>query len=254
MSPYQEAPDTRSIEDLRRENAILQLEKSAMTEKLAELTELAHSRGLLVDLYKAQIGALKEKLQALKTRGKLMLQAHETKKSESSTDVLTSILNKRGFEEAVQSIRETISRLKSEQGPKQKRDVLMFIDVDKFKSINDTYGHKVGDLALQALASKLREMARSTDIVGRLGGDEFAVYFPEATVEEINRRFLTEDSGKPKLEIKFKTPEGQEVSFTTSGGLVSVSGSDSLEGAKAKADAAMYKVKEGGKNSISIAE
>ena len=60
---------------------------------------------------------------------------------------------------------------------------LLMTDIDKFKSVNDTYGHDVGDEVIKGVAGVLQASKRTTDIVGRLGGEEFALVLPEATLE-----------------------------------------------------------------------
>ena len=60
---------------------------------------------------------------------------------------------------------------------------LLMIDIDQFKSVNDTYGHDVGDEVIKAVAGVLQAGKRTTDIVGRLGGEEFAMMLPEATLD-----------------------------------------------------------------------
>lgn len=86
----------------------------------------------------------------------------------SETDVLTGLANRRGFEMFLRrSIAE--SRRHGELG------VLAFIDLDAFKSVNDTFGHEAGDKVLRHTADLLLENVRSTDLVARIGGDEFVV-------------------------------------------------------------------------------
>ncbi len=84
------------------------------------------------------------------------------------TDELTGLLNRRGFEDA---IRRTMLGAKryNEKG------VLIFIDLDGFKPVNDTHGHAAGDAVLSRVAELLNENVRGTDFTGRLGGDEFAI-------------------------------------------------------------------------------
>jgi diguanylate cyclase (GGDEF)-like protein len=84
------------------------------------------------------------------------------------TDELTGLLNRRGFKEALQHALAAASRY-GEEG------VLVYIDLDGFKPINDTYGHDAGDEVLRQVARLLRDNVRDTDYVARLGGDEFAV-------------------------------------------------------------------------------
>lgn len=84
----------------------------------------------------------------------------------STTDELTGLANRRGLEVFLNRTLAAAQR-HSEEG------VLVFIDLDHFKSVNDTYGHDVGDAALKTVAETLKGMVRSSDMVARLGGDEF---------------------------------------------------------------------------------
>lgn len=92
----------------------------------------------------------------------------------SVTDELTGLLNRRGFEA---EIRRTM------QGAKryQEKGVLIFIDLDGFKPINDTHGHAAGDAVLRHLGEVLTQNIRGTDSVGRLGGDEFSILLTRTT-------------------------------------------------------------------------
>ncbi|MFQ6548363.1 GGDEF domain-containing protein [Aestuariibius sp. 2305UL40-4] len=91
----------------------------------------------------------------------------------AATDVLTGLPNRRAFfAEARQS------------WMKGKDGVLFIVDADHFKAINDTYGHAVGDLCLQAAAERMRAILRQADLIGRIGGEEFAVFMSEISIEE----------------------------------------------------------------------
>ena len=93
---------------------------------------------------------------------------HSSLRTMAVTDPLTGLYNRRGF--------LLLTEHQWLLACRRKRWFLLFyIDVDKFKEINDTLGHKEGDLVLQAVAGLLRESFRKTDIIGRIGGDEFAV-------------------------------------------------------------------------------
>ena len=89
------------------------------------------------------------------------------------TDALTGVSNRRYFDQRL--IEEVARSLRSNQ-----KLSCLFIDVDHFKQINDTYGHPVGDLALQDVAKLIRGQLRSTDVVARYGGEEFAVLLAQA--------------------------------------------------------------------------
>ncbi|MFQ5763559.1 MAG: GGDEF domain-containing protein, partial [Rhodospirillales bacterium] len=86
----------------------------------------------------------------------------------AATDELTGLLNRRGFEAA-------LARAMAGARRYHEKGVLVFIDLDGFKPVNDTYGHAAGDEVLRQVSRLLAESVRATDFVGRLGGDEFAV-------------------------------------------------------------------------------
>lgn len=86
---------------------------------------------------------------------------------EAQTDGLTGVLNKRTTEALINEILE--------QRPHEK-GTFIILDVDKFKEVNDHYGHAVGDIVLSTLGQTLRNYFRENDIIGRIGGDEFVIY------------------------------------------------------------------------------
>ena len=90
------------------------------------------------------------------------------------TDELTGLLNRRGFESELQRTLALASRY-DEPG------LLVYVDLDGFKLVNDTYGHAAGDAVLKCIARLLTDNLRCTDFVGRLGGDEFAVLLPRTS-------------------------------------------------------------------------
>lgn len=94
-----------------------------------------------------------------------------------STDPLTGILNRRGLEEALGREIERLARTGDQL-------VAILVDMDDFKSVNDSYGHAVGDAALKAMTSSLREALRGGDQLGRVGGDEFLVLLSGTTTAE----------------------------------------------------------------------
>jgi diguanylate cyclase (GGDEF)-like protein len=90
----------------------------------------------------------------------------------SRTDSLTGILNRRAFYEAATAELKRIDRT-------QKPLTVVYIDLDNFKSVNDVFGHLVGDKVLQRVAERIKLQLRGTDFVSRLGGDEYALLLPE---------------------------------------------------------------------------
>ena len=89
----------------------------------------------------------------------------------STTDELTALTNRRGFMKAFEAELDRVNRDKSQGG------LLLMIDLDNFKTINDTYGHAAGDAALQLVGKTLQSDIRRMDIVARMGGDEFVILF-----------------------------------------------------------------------------
>ncbi len=124
------------------------------------------------------------------------------------------------------------------------------LDLDKFKSINDTCGHWVGDMVIKALALVLRQRLRKPDVVGRYGGEEFAVILPDtgpeaagAVLDEIREGFSR---------IRHQTEEG-EIQATFSCGIAGAEPGDSVENLTIKADEALYKAKQTGRNRVVLA-
>jgi diguanylate cyclase (GGDEF)-like protein/PAS domain S-box-containing protein len=103
----------------------------------------------------------------------------ERLRSESNTDHLTRILNRRGF--------ETVLSQELERNTRYRHGLaLLLIDLDRFKEVNDSLGHATGDMVLQKTSEFLREQCRTSDHVGRWGGDEFVVLCPEASFDEVS--------------------------------------------------------------------
>jgi diguanylate cyclase (GGDEF)-like protein len=129
----------------------------------------------------------------------------------------------------------------------------LMLDIDHFKSINDTYGHAVGDEVIRTLGSVLQEGLRSTDIVGRFGGEEFCAVLPETPVE-----IGLEVAERLRRTIEESTFIGVDRAVTASIGLAGMhnDGKDpsvarlTIEQLITCADAALYSAKESGRNKV----
>jgi diguanylate cyclase (GGDEF)-like protein len=160
----------------------------------------------------------------------------------AATDPLTGLLNRRGFFEAAGSMMARHSRSRTPIG-------LLAIDLDRFKSTNDRYGHAVGDTVLQLFAKVVRQTMRATDIVGRLGGEEFVALLPgtlaEATIAAERVRVAFAAAGFVR--------NGQHVTTTVSIGVAGGSPSTAIDLIIARADTALYRAKSNGRDRVEIA-
>jgi diguanylate cyclase (GGDEF)-like protein len=121
------------------------------------------------------------------------------------------------------------------------------LDIDHFKRVNDTHGHAGGDAALRGLAETLRSSVRAADVAGRLGGEEFAVLLPQAALDQAERW-----AERLRATIAESTVVHQhaELRFTCSLGVAQMRPSDELDGLVGRADAALYRAKEGGRDRV----
>ena len=148
-------------------------------------------------------------------------------------DMLTGSLNRRAFVEDAEAMTAAERRL-----------LLLMVDVDHFKRINDALGHAAGDTALRHVAAALRDRAPQGAIVARLGGDEFAVLMPGATpdtgmTDALRRDLLMLDL--PGLRL------------TCSCGLAARGAAEGLDALLARADGALYRAKQQGRDRLAIA-
>lgn len=128
---------------------------------------------------------------------------------------------------------------------------VIMMDIDHFKQVNDTYGHAVGDLALQRFASQCIELVRKQDCVGRLGGEEFAILLPETDQEYAVKTAERIRRAVELLEVV--TDDGQSVTFTCSMGVAQKKKEeDSFSLLLSRADIALYKAKNSGRNKVMV--
>ncbi|OFE11325.1 hypothetical protein PHACT_12240 [Pseudohongiella acticola] len=159
-------------------------------------------------------------------------------------DTLTGLPNRVMFSELLRQSIRTANRYKDQ------RFAVMFIDLDRFKAVNDTYGHHTGDLLLSEVAQRLRKPLRDSDIVARLGGDEFVVL-----LHKVSDKQQAGQIAENVLKM-FKQPIAlAEREFAVSGSIgISLYGIDANdeESLMKHADTAMYAAKEDGRNSYRI--
>ena len=129
---------------------------------------------------------------------------------------------------------------------------ILFVDVDNFRSFNNMYGHKAGDLVLQAVMVRIRRVMRNHDIAGRWGGEEFIVIVPdtaETPAMDIAERVRLEIATKP-IEIVDNAGERRYCTVTASIGVAEAALGDTWESVVRRADRAMYRAKDMGKDCV----
>lgn len=166
--------------------------------------------------------------------------AYDRLEAAAARDSLTNCLNHGAFVDAVSAA------LRDEQGV---GGTLLVIDADHFKSINDRYGHASGDTALKLIVAAIRTSVRSIDVIGRLGGEEFGVFLPAADVEQAQR--TAETIRQAVQMIEFDSGADTCILSVSIGGAISA---EPMEfGAMfRRADEQLYKVKETGRNNVSL--
>jgi diguanylate cyclase (GGDEF)-like protein len=169
-------------------------------------------------------------------------QAEQALYAQANTDVLTSLNNRRMFEKFLPTAIARAQRGRSIVA-------VAFLDVDKFKAINDTYGHAVGDAVLVEFAKRISSAVRITDTVARLAGDEFVIVYEQLKSAE-EARTLGE-----KILAAIASPfmvSGLALSVTSSVGIAVTSDAIDADALMAAADDALYGVKAAGRNGFAV--
>jgi two-component system cell cycle response regulator len=163
------------------------------------------------------------------------------------TDELTDVRNRRGLRSA---LTREFRRAERYGGAL----TVMAFDVDRFKQVNDDYGHAVGDSVLHAVAQALKRGVREVDVVGRVGGEEFVVLAPETSSKE--SLAVAERLRRAVAERTVTTQHGVEVRVTVSCGVATLSDvhARSPEELLGYCDAALYRAKAHGRDRTEIAE
>lgn len=159
-------------------------------------------------------------------------------------DSLTGLANRRHFMDVLQREMERSDRYGHPLA-------LIMLDLDHFKSVNDTHGHAVGDSVLREAARALRTVCRDVDLAARLGGEELALLLPETGAA--GARVVAERAREQIAAVAHAAPDGSTFRVTASFGVAAARPGDTVEGVLHAADEALYRAKDAGRNQVAMA-
>jgi diguanylate cyclase (GGDEF)-like protein len=176
---YESDKRRREIELLNRQNALnsAELENQALRERVWWLIAGVVAIALIVTgVY----------YRRLRVNNGLLAQRNRELSVRSSRDPLTALYNRRYFQEFMRDAPPSQSERRRHGEPEKPIHALLLIDIDLFKQTNDRYGHAAGDAVLVAVARRLRETLRETDMIVRWGGEEFLVFVPATSADKLD--------------------------------------------------------------------
>jgi diguanylate cyclase len=232
----QVSQDVRSMgaaaeaEDLNQLKTTLQQGLSSLSARVTDYVAVEKDSH---EASKQKVADLNRKIQAMEAEATQLRGQVKAKQDLAVKDPLTGVYNRAGFEER---IGEELARHKRMHTPLS----LVFIDCNKFKEINDTFGHAAGDIVLVKVAETLTARARKSDVVARYGGDEFVVILPDTPVD--GARHFASDACEKILNAGFNN-NGEPLDVSISCGITQVREGDTSDTALHRADEAMYQAK-----------
>lgn len=221
--------------------------------KADNITQLSHLLDdIMQDTRVIQASALRSHEELLETRKRVQESEAKIKELEQELelvsekvreDQLTGALNRRGLDEAYE--RES-TRAQRNNAP----ICVALLDIDNFKRLNDTMGHQAGDQALIHLTAVIKESLRPSDVVARYGGEEFVIVLPDTGIEEAEQTIVRLQR---ELTKKFFLHGNERILVTFSAGVAMRGEEESQDDLIGRADNAMYKAKQAGKNQVKVA-
>jgi diguanylate cyclase len=245
---------TRAVATIDAENEIFNRRVFDQSSKIKELARLDDIRQLKSQLevnvthMRQTIEQKQEKdksrIRNLSSRVATLNEALEQARSASQMDALTRVSNRRAFDETIRSL---VERNTADPIP----FALFLLDIDNFKSVNDTYGHQVGDRVLLATAQLCKGEIRSDDFIGRYGGEEFAIILTGLSLRQAKKKGEKICSRISAARYRVETQGTPEtISFTVSIGVSVHRETDTVESIIERADKALYLAKKTGKNRV----
>ena len=240
--------EVSGIEAAVNENNDLDLLKKIIRTRTERLTAKVAD---YVETEKKQLEEAKDKIDALTRQTQTMNAEVEglrhqlmEKQQVLALDPLTGIANRGGFDKRME---EELARSQRIGFPLS----LLLIDIDKFKFVNDTFGHKAGDRVLQTIAKLMSGRVRDTDFIARYGGDEFVLLLPGTPAKDAE--VVAQGFCDAVKRCGFHS-RGQSVKVSLSIGIAELKKDEASEALFERADAAMYEVKDKGRDGCAIAK
>lgn len=186
---------------------------------------------------------LQQQLQKATAEAQDLKQNLEKSEREMLIDILTGVYNRKAFDKKIKEFYE---------GFKKKNDLfsVIMLDIDLFKKLNDSYGHRIGDEVLAIVGTRLKECVKGKDFIARYGGDEFVVLLPMTTLKKtaIVAENIRRDMNEKQLKIK---RTGERIgSISVSLGVSQIHSSDTINSVIERADEALYLAKSAGGNTV----
>ncbi|NQZ53636.1 MAG: GGDEF domain-containing protein [Piscirickettsiaceae bacterium] len=195
------------------------------------------------DKSQQQISTLNNRLQSMEQESQVLRESAEKSRDLALRDALTGIWNRQALNEVLE---KEYARWQRYQSPLS----IVLWDIDLFKRVNDTYGHSAGDKVLQTIAHIFQKETRGADFIARYGGEEFMGIFPETRLEDALR--LANKIREKVANSKFHY-ENKPVPITASAGLATFRPNDTIDDVFKRADEALYRAKDNGRNRCYLA-
>jgi diguanylate cyclase len=246
MWTFAQSLGTALVEDQRMDNRMksqidhlkVVIERPSMADFTKEMMVTANNLSRLVT---ERQQAQRQRLEELGARVTDLAGQLREAKQENRRDALTQLVNRKGFD-------EFMSRMVFMRDVFGESAVLLIVDADRFKSVNDRYGHPGGDAVLQALADCLvRNFPRKSDLVARYGGEEFAVVLPDTSL--MNAMRLADRTRQTIRDLRIAYGE-QVISVSISVGVAQLGRHESVQSWIERADQAMYLAKSQGRDRV----
>jgi len=227
--------DVQDAVDLADLKTSIAIKLSKITKHVDTFRTTEEKRKLQMEM---RVGELAGKVHNLESESEALRERIVEEQKNAMRDALTKIPNRMAWD---QRMDYEYSRWKRYQSAL----VIVVWDIDDFKQVNDTYGHKAGDKVLTTIATLLNDQVRETDFMARFGGEEFVMLFPETEIQ--NAQGVVEKLRKSVEECEFHHGDTR-VDITVSGGMTQFKKGDTIESAFERADQFLYKAKGSGKN------